>query len=687
MKATVTWLSRVVINTSQASAAIRHAFSLWDRYTKTRGLTWTVHRWKSMRLCVTRYLCDQPLRVVDGMGIRADGLPRALGPVNDLIRSGSPIKIKFALTLLSISRPIEGPIKPNLDSITTPWSGSLHPGLLEFLPRFVEGLKKPLTEWEAPHWSTKQGPNGHALMTCIEEFLSLPYWLIQALKILGGPDFVSYYNKIHKIVGRIKLKEPKRLRKLSFIRDKEMKTRTIAILDYWSQTVLKPFHDSVMEMIRHLPGDFTYQGDVRQHLDRFQGTFYSFDLKDATDRFPMQLQKELFSLIFGPDQSKAWEAVMVGLPYEYKLPSGETGHAKYMAGQPMGAYSSWAVFTLTHHAILQYIVSIHPEVGYAILGDDIVIRGENGARLYQEVMDTLGVPISENKTHVSLHGFEFAKRWFLDGHEVTPFPLWSLIEAGANPVKLVTAFLSVANKGWPVEIICRPGVIRDYLVQVLGLYSRVAAGKARHAINFKDLLTLIKSNDEPVQLSEKVAGLAHRLIEGNGQSGCNHNKHLIGSLQRAFNDTSARMAHDAVTVLDQTASELVGGSLQSLPPALANVHPARLASEHLLEVTSDGALFYRDLAAYHRAGLRTTGIPLEEKFSSLSRIVPLARFPLPDRMFDRVAVRVMNTEARFVEILIQEWKITLARPEDQNLRSAELGRVLANASQDLHRSN
>jgi hypothetical protein len=47
---------------------------------------------------------------------------------------------------------------------------------------------------------------------------------------------------------------------------------------------------------------------------------------------------------------------------------------------------------------------------YIILGDDIVIKNDKVAKMYIDVIKGLGVELSEQKTHVSLDTYEFAKR-------------------------------------------------------------------------------------------------------------------------------------------------------------------------------------------------------------------------------------------------------------------------------------
>lgn len=86
---------------------------------------------------------------------------------------------------------------------------------------------------------------------------------------------------------------------------------------------------------------------------------------------------------------------------------------RYSVGQPMGAYSSWAAFTLTHHLVVEwaaFLCHIPNFKDYILLGDDIVIRNDKVAQKYISIMTKLGVEISQSKTHVSKNTYEFAKR-------------------------------------------------------------------------------------------------------------------------------------------------------------------------------------------------------------------------------------------------------------------------------------
>lgn len=111
----------------------------------------------------------------------------------------------------------------------------------------------------------------------------------------------------------------------------------------------------------------------------------------------------------------------------------------------MGALSSWAMLALTHHMIVgiasyltygRFVMDRHE-----VLGDDIVIFDVQIARLYLLIMKDLGVEINEFKSIQSLKGtaFEFAKRTFFNGEDVSPIP-WKLLMLPSDPSVVSSLF-------------------------------------------------------------------------------------------------------------------------------------------------------------------------------------------------------------------------------------------------------
>jgi len=131
-------------------------------------------------------------------------------------------------------------------------------------------------------------------MSCFYDIAEIPDVLESDIKLVGGELLGSYYNKMKKIPSSFiaevfKLTPTKGLiRKLSVINDPEGKARIIAILDYWSQTALKPLHEKLFSMLGKIKADCTFNQTSPRTLKR--GPYYSLDLTAATDRFPVKTQ-------------------------------------------------------------------------------------------------------------------------------------------------------------------------------------------------------------------------------------------------------------------------------------------------------------------------------------------------------------------------------------------------------------
>lgn len=221
------------------------------------------------------------------------------------------------------------------------------------------------------------------------------------------------------------------IRRVTGIQDKEGKTRMVAILDYWSQTALRPLHDRLFGILRNIPQDMTFcQGEF---YERVQGwaeggkgeVLYSVDLSKATDRFPISFISFVLEGGFDASYVSHWRNIMVGYPF--LTPDGPV---RYACGNPMGAYSSWAAFALAHHFVV-FIACAQARVRwrssrYVLLGDDILIGDPRVALKYLQILEVLGVETSPSKTYVSKELCEFAKRLLYRGQEVTPFPVSSV---------------------------------------------------------------------------------------------------------------------------------------------------------------------------------------------------------------------------------------------------------------------
>jgi hypothetical protein len=212
----------------------------------------------------------------------------------------------------------------------------------------------------------------------------------------------------------------------------------------------------------------------------FDGPYYSFDLSAATDRFPLALQERVVrSLLNSTEKAKAWSEILSNkefyVPWEDKF-------VKYEVGQPMGAYSSWAVFALSHHIIVQYaayLIGEYPTKKYILLGDDIVIGGDLLAKTYKELIGALGVGISEHKTHVSINTYEFAKRWFRNNIEVSGLQVNAFMETWKSYPLLFQTIRTYYERGlFPKRVSSYPELIEN-LLTILGMHQRFADNISR----------------------------------------------------------------------------------------------------------------------------------------------------------------------------------------------------------------
>jgi hypothetical protein len=165
------------------------------------------------------------------------------------------------------------------------------------------------------------------------------------------------------------------------------------------------------------------------------------------------------------------------------------------------------MFTLSHHLIVQAAanrVGKFPFEGYSLLGDDIVIADDQVAQEYDNILKDLDVPISPSKTHVSKTTYEFAKRWIVDGVEVTPFPVAALVSVGVKYHLLFELLkqcqdrnlISTCLRGNPVELLD--------LWRIFGLVGRNAR---THLKKFRVLTMLPKGNE-----SVEERGIAAKAI-------------------------------------------------------------------------------------------------------------------------------------------------------------------------------
>jgi len=459
LKKVVQWI--VMCFKHDGSIPVQPLVQLVERQQKvleSNGLDRLIAWNKAVRSNLLNYLSGNPSR--DPLSAcTQDGIPVALKGLIPFVRDRSYFVINMTLTVLMSTRSIKLEAKPDISTIELPFTGDIS-NVSIFVSDFwrelgyrpqvsTKGLQAKLN-----HYRTKKGPNGHSLSTSVIDANNLPDSLINSLKTVGGPllsgtvkdlrnqSFLYYFlSRYMKIFGGTSF------RRLSYFPDKEGKTRVIGILDWWSQAALKPLHTYIANALKKIKQDCTL--DQAKFKETLKGAeiYYSVDLSAATDRFPIALIDNLLKAQLPHPYVDAWHDIMVGYPFDYK-----DQKVSYSVGNPMGAYSSFNSFALTHHYLIFYCCKVlgkkWKSLPYALLGDDIVIGDKDVGDMYMEVIKGLGLDYSPLKTHKSKNFYEFAKRYYLDGVEISPFPFSAIKECQKSVTQLTTLLFELSGRNF-----------------------------------------------------------------------------------------------------------------------------------------------------------------------------------------------------------------------------------------------
>jgi len=452
-------------------------------------------------------------------------------------------------------------------------------------------------------------------------------------------------------------------RKLSIVPDPEAKARIIAIFDYWSQNFLKQIHDNHFNYLRSLPNDrtFTQSTELPPRLPGHK--LYSFDLTAATDRFPLTLQSKVIEKMYGNALAKAWTTILVDTPFYIPWTN---SFCKYESGQPIGAYSSWSTFTITHHLVLHYI---HDYLGisekyYIILGDDIVITHDSVATEYLRIMKELGVDISIPKSHISVNVYEFAKRLYLDGKEITGIQVRGFYP-NLNKYHLIyqMLFTLIYERGYIPK--CDDKMIPELVAL---LYKMIGLNK-RHVLNLKARTSLLHNFNKFIQFND---------VDGwNSEIKRRYPNH-------AFQDMPALEINNMVYL---AADQAIGKTLaryynyiQDLikNPETIEQYAIGLASSH--DLWSSPQWYMTRMPVIHSISNLASSLNRARKSDSIKDLISTIALPSDDVFSEsRIAV-LAGAKAKLAKITLAKFELhiirgTLANMPNINLTSTVLDHI------------
>jgi hypothetical protein len=464
-----------------------------EKIRKTQGIKGACLHMKAISLYSIKFLVKDP-SILDSttygchVSLTNRKIPRIL-PIffREALTHHRKLDIKVLLTILGLYRVMPFQAKLNFQTIVEASNPELDSEFYQWLDNFVPKLGIKLNKTfdlvllssMGCSINTIKGKN--TTYYWVENLLSLTKRgllrpVIGILKsypqTIGSSRWVELCEALVKRDRKFSLPEwvpHKALARLS-LKFEPGKIRIFAIVDYFTQMVLRPLHKALFEFLKSKSStDATFDQDkgLKNFMDKQpkNNTLYSFDLSAATDRLPLILQVRILDYL-APRLGSYWAQLLVDRPYSLKDKKLKLETwVRYTTGQPMGALSSWAMLALTHHICVQYAAfKVYGArfwfQNYCILGDDIVIGDSKVAWVYHDFMiNNLKVKINLSKSLISpITCLEFAKRIRSKDFDYSPLSLkefqsWGKVSGAfveslrANPSISMHTLLRLLGRG------------------------------------------------------------------------------------------------------------------------------------------------------------------------------------------------------------------------------------------------
>lgn len=450
----------------------RHFYVLEAKFQKLwkhNGPTFLFNYLKGVTHVLIRYFALTPVTETYNSKVlvkvcKHTGLPIIFGKeLNSWIirwnRSYDLPKIIALFSFIGVFRSLPTKVPVSLSTITDKFDGKTDTFNHNTIKSAIDHLniKLKFSKNIKPIYSTKAGPNSFnslwgaeidAFALLRDRSVLIPF--IRYLIVNRSFLFLSWYILIiilgspyYYVSCLFKTQRPDNGR-LSVVYNQAGKARVVAMTNWWIQCCFKPLHDGIFNTLRGISTDATFdqKGRLLEFVSRTKGQkYFCYDLSAATDRLPIRLQTDILNIL--GVQGTNWSDMITNIKWKYK-----SNLIQYSVGQPMGAYSSWAMLALTHHIIVMMAAdSVNKAKSfdkYIVLGDDIVIADEDVAKAYLEYMSMLGVKINLSKSIVSSEILEFAKLWLNPKYDISPIGSGLIIQAMRDKY----SFISLVNIAW-----------------------------------------------------------------------------------------------------------------------------------------------------------------------------------------------------------------------------------------------
>jgi hypothetical protein len=477
------------VSPSLITSWLSEYIQFYEKMCLSKGPGYTVKWFKSLHSIASRYMSNHTFPKMDYVTLhKSHGIPLLFNKVLPLMDGTLQERqcILFLVQFYKLAKvenvddiSVDTIIEKDsieLDNRITPGSylrkASINEGYTEKRSRIISNCFKQVLEEMFPekgsykrlesiralstlHISTRNGPNGLSLLTAPIDWIALgkdkklKTAIIDMSRLLRNKSLNMVLGCFRLMPTKIIENKKKLLQhtsKLSTKVEPGGKMRVFAIGDWFSQSVLKGFHNYIFSVLSKYVNDGTMSHSKLASKisvwttdeEIYRKGIYSVDLTAATDLLPCLFQKEIVFKIAGRRFAELWYTIMS--QREFVFNDLNLLHVKYGKGQPMGLYSSWGMLAITHHVVCRTALKLsnirydEDSIQFGIIGDDIALYGQKFYKNYLLLMSTLlRVPINQVKgftpdtvsdfnpikDNLMTNVVEIAKRIFYNGEELT----------------------------------------------------------------------------------------------------------------------------------------------------------------------------------------------------------------------------------------------------------------------------
>ena len=436
-----------------------------EKWYQSNGPEWTVDRLKYIKQCAIRYLTMDELPPTNSehwFKKNSKGLFYGhWGSVLKLMKSRPKTTALFLQCYTVFARkglPTSKMIENYKNTLEEPFNGS-YDELNAFNKQLQENTSKIAKKYFSNLLHDVSVPGNYLLdarannalqtedlLWSVQDFLTSEFgelstevfdWILPALGLDGYqiPNYQKQMELLKSVFPNLNVK-PFKMANINWINEPGLKERVVADYTKVLEFLTKPFGEKLYEIIKQVPWDATYfetvayeqiQRVLKDYKLKGTGVAYCFDLSKATDRFPLSTQIAVLrglKDLMGPMFTEQMELFEYSCYLPAELPDGQLTH--WEVGQPMGAFPSFALFSLTHGMVcMNYLISnnIPYRNQFVVHGDDIVIFDEHLAQYYQNYIGISGAKINMFKTIKSSEYVEFNSR-LISANSIIQFPKW-----------------------------------------------------------------------------------------------------------------------------------------------------------------------------------------------------------------------------------------------------------------------